>query len=121
MKEKDGHWYVAMIVLRFELEGEDTKNLNRRCTVYENLHLLKALTTEDAYEKAVKLGKEEVLEGHEFSDSKNRKGHWIFEGISLFALVDGPVEDGCVLFTNEHFCSLKNARKMICRKADLLS
>ena len=88
MEDKNTNWYVVMIVLRFELFDENITNLNRRCTIYENLHLIKSSTLEMAYEKAMNLGNEEALYGHEFLDQKNRKGHLIFEGISFFSPIN---------------------------------
>jgi hypothetical protein len=52
-----GNWFLVEIIERCEPLDSDTSNSLRRCTVWGNMHLIKATTPDIAYDKAEKIGK----------------------------------------------------------------
>ena len=55
--KNNGDWYLADIVERAEMVGDDKTNPNRRCLTWVNSILVQALSIEQAYDKAIKIGK----------------------------------------------------------------
>jgi hypothetical protein len=92
-------WYVACVLMRAEIFGEDTKNLNRRCLAWENYHLIKAENPEEAYKKAIKLGK---LQEDKYTNTDGEKVKWIFEGLTLLMPIYEELEDGAEIGWTEH-------------------
>lgn len=48
-------------MIRFEIVGENNTNLNNRCLAWENHHLVKAENPDEAYKKAIKIGKNQKV------------------------------------------------------------
>jgi hypothetical protein len=86
-------WWIAAYVTRFEYYDEDKKNLNRRCLAWENTIILKAKDRNEAYRKAVRLGK--LANGQEMWEADSgRKGAWRFEGLTSLLPIYEELEDG---------------------------
>ena len=82
-KNKSPHgWWVATLIERFEYDHEDKNNPRRRCRAWVNTVILKAEDREQAFKKAVEYGELGNSEKSDWSDDKDRKGKWVFEGIS---------------------------------------
>jgi Domain of unknown function (DUF4288) len=92
-------WYIAGIMLRFEVVNEQKINLESRCIAWENKHLVKAKHPEQAYEKALKIGQESEDE-YVNTDGENVK--WIFEGLTTLVAVYEELEDGAEIIWIEH-------------------
>jgi hypothetical protein len=86
------NWYVAHLLVRFEFYDEDKSNQNRRCLTWKNEYLIRANSPNEAYNKAIKLGKLEQNEGW-ILDGK-RKGKWHFEGLTSLLPIYEELEDG---------------------------
>lgn len=86
--------YVARILIRFEFYDEDKDNLNRRCQAYENEILIKADSVEMAYKKALIFGKLEESEGYTSNGKTERRGKWIFEGLTSLVAIYNELDDG---------------------------
>jgi hypothetical protein len=92
-------WYSTAILLRFETEVEDEKNLNRRCLAWENYHIIKAENPEEAYEKAVKLGKSYE---NKYKNTEGENVRWIFEGLTMLVPIYEELHDGAEIGWTEH-------------------
>jgi len=94
-------WWIASYLERFEYYDEDKKNLDRRCLAWENTVLVKARTRDQAYRKAMTLGR--LSDGHEASDSGTQRcGRWRFEGLTELLPVYERLEDGGEISWTEH-------------------
>jgi hypothetical protein len=92
-------WYSAAILLRFETEEEDEANLNRRCLAWENYHIIKAETPDEAYEKALKLGKSYE---NKYKNTEGERVKWIFEGLTMLVPIYEELHDGAEIGWTEH-------------------
>ncbi len=93
------NWYIAGIMIRFEGNGENQSNSNRRCLAWENQHLIKAKNPDEAYKKALKIGKESEDE-YVNTDGENVK--WVFEGLTTLIALYEDLEDGAEIIWIEH-------------------
>src|SRR5262249_32716776 len=50
-------WWLASYIERFEYDDEDKQNLDRRCLAWENTIVVRAKTRDEAYRKAVAIGR----------------------------------------------------------------
>jgi hypothetical protein len=92
-------WYIAGIMLRFELVGEQKPNLESRCLAWENQHLVKAKNPEQAYEKALKIGRDSESQ---YINTDGENVQWIFEGLTTLIAVYEELEDGAEIIWIEH-------------------
>jgi hypothetical protein len=113
-------WYVAIIVQRFDYYWQKTTNPNRRCEVWENTCLIKARSRNEAYRKAMALGRAgDGIECVE-QDKRRRKGVWRFVGLANLLPVYEKIEDGCEILWTRHSCTAKTAQRMVRRKRELV-
>ena len=92
-------WYSAAILLRFEGEGENQENLNRRCLAWENFHIIKAENPEEAFEKALKLGQSYE---NQYNNREGENVKWIFEGLTMLVPIYEELHDGAEIGWTEH-------------------
>ncbi|HXJ35264.1 MAG TPA: DUF4288 domain-containing protein, partial [Candidatus Eisenbacteria bacterium] len=94
-------------------------NLARRCVAWENTVLVRARTREEAFRKAVALGR--LSNGHEACDSDSkRRGAWRYEGLTELLPVYEKLEDGAEISWTEHSGrSVKKIKSLVKRKRDL--
>lgn len=50
-------WWIASLLMRYENDGENISNPNRRCLAWENTILIKAADRDEAFKKAYSNGK----------------------------------------------------------------
>ena len=113
-------WWIAVILVRYEQQGEDRSNLNRRCLAWENTIVLKAKDREEAYRKAVAQGKLHGSKGWDCIDhDTRRKGKWVFEGIASLLPIYEELEDGAEILWNEHKVSLRKLKTWVRPKLQL--
>jgi hypothetical protein len=93
------NWYVASVLIRFETEEENLENLNRRCLAWENYHIIKANSPDEAYKKAIKLGKSQV---QKYKNSDGANVQWIFEGLTMLVPIYEELNDGAEIGWTEH-------------------
>lgn len=110
-------WYIAVIILRFESKQEDRSRPRRMCTTHENLTLIKARNSEEAYREALLIG--EAFSNVECVDQQGRKGSWVFEGLNELLPVYDEIENGCELMWTLHYCSVSTAKGMVKEKGKL--
>ena len=117
-KRSDTGWYVAVIIELFEYYDEDRSNPARECTANENLVLIRAETPDEAFEKAVQLGK--GLEGVECVDDTGRTGEWRFIGLNDLLPVYDQLEDGAeIMWTKHDGVTVSSVEQMATLKSDL--
>jgi len=121
INENAERWWVATLIERFELDGEDINNMKRRCRAFTNTVILKASSSEEAYKKAIKYGESGIDGKNDWSDDKGRKGKWIFEGISsLLPIYDEIDPDGTeILFEDDVGITVGRVKSWVRDKTDL--
>jgi hypothetical protein len=112
-------WWIASYIERFEYDGEDRRNLNRRCLAWENTILVKARNRDEAWEKAMAHGR--LSEGSEARlGTPRRRGTWHFEGLTRLLPVYERLADGAEILWVEHAGrSVRSIRALIKKKRDL--
>jgi len=110
-------WYIASYIQRFVITDEDNENLNKHFSACENAILLQANTHEEAYQKALKFGKE-GLDPYEESDGKTVR--FVFEGLSSLIPIYEELKDGAeILFREYDNKTLKTIRSWVKEKDQL--
>jgi hypothetical protein len=89
----DTMWYLADLVVRITVEG-DPRNV-----VHVNTVLVQAISAEDAYAKALVLGKEQVGEPYLNPNGKQVESEFI--GLKDLAVIHDNLEHGAELFFTE--------------------
>src|SRR4051812_14682412 len=109
-KNRSPHgWWLASYVERLEYYDEDASKPDRRCLAWENTILIKAADREQAYRKAVAMGR--LVDGSEAWDaSTGRKGCWRYEGLTSLLPIYDALEDGSEILWIEH--AGKSVRKV---------
>ena len=115
----NGNWYIAEIIEKCEPINRNEESELRRVITYGNHHLIKADNPKEAYNKAVKIGKESELK---FVNSDKVEMEWIFVGIGeLIPIYDDNIEDGAeVMWTDYGFISNKRTMKFARTEKELL-
>src|SRR5258707_13220496 len=80
-------WWIFEEVEQWVSKRQRTLSPRSRCPVWVNTRLVRANNREEAYRKALKLGRA----GH---PSKTKGGEWRFAGISMLLPVCEKIEDG---------------------------
>jgi len=81
-------WYLAELVMKITV-ADDPRNV-----VHQNLVLIKANSPDDAYEKAINLGKNEESS---YTNPYGKVVQFTFEGLSGLDLIDEELGDGAEL------------------------
>lgn len=71
----------------------------RRVTTWGNIHLVKANSSEEAYDKGVKIGKDGAFK---FNNSVKVEMEWSFVGIGDLLLIHEDIEDGAELMWTDY-------------------
>ncbi|HQU83693.1 MAG TPA: DUF4288 domain-containing protein [Pyrinomonadaceae bacterium] len=111
------NWYIAGILLRFEVVGVKELQPNNRFLSWENKHLIKAETPDEAYEKALKLGKESE---DDYINPDGENVRWVFEGLTGLLPIYEELEDGAeIIWIKRENKTLKTIRKLAKNKEEL--
>jgi hypothetical protein len=79
---------------------------------------LQAPNRETAYTKAVLLASQQSSEF--MDDSRSRKGHWIFEGLTSLLPIYDELKDGAEIFWVEHRNrTIRKIKSMVKKKEEL--
>lgn len=99
-------WWVATYIMRLD-EGQS--HLTQRCLAWENTILIQALDRNQAYTKALKMGK-----------ASAKSGNWLFEGLTEILPIYEKLEDGAEIIWTEHrSVTLKKIRSRLRKKNDM--
>jgi len=113
-------WWIAAILLRYEEQGEDRKNLSRRCLAWVNTIIIKAKNREEAYRKAIFQGESHQSKKWDSIDTKTRrKGRWNFEGLMSLLPIYEELEDGAEVLWDQHKVSVKRVKSWVKSKKEL--
>ena len=111
-------WWIASYIERFEYYDKDKSNIARRCLAWENTVLIRARSREQAYRKAVALGR--LSNGNEGWNSEMRRGAWRFEGLTELLPIYEELMDGAEILWKEHRNrTVKTVKSLVKRKRDL--
>lgn len=106
-------WWIFMEVTQWVSNRQKKLSPTSRCLVWENMRLICARNREQAYRKALKLGRL----GH---PSKTRGGEWRFVGISMLLPVYEEIEDGAeILWTDHGALPIRRIKKLVKTKRQL--
>ena len=89
---KDARWYLADVVLEHQIEGESQN------VVHVNTHLVEAGSPEEAYEKALALGRGSESE---YENTDGRQVRVAFRGLRELNVIHEELEDGAELMYTE--------------------
>lgn len=121
MKEKivnKGNWYLVEIIERCEPVDAGTKKPLRRCMVWGNIHLIKAETPDEAYEKAEMIGKEG---NYKFKNANQQNMKWEYLGIGDILPIYEDIEDKAeIMWTDYGFISARRSERFVKNKKELL-
>lgn len=114
----EGNWYIVEIIEKLEPVLRNESNDLRRVTTWGNHHLIKADSPEQAYEKAVKLGKDGE---YKFMNADKVEMEYIFVGIADLLPIYEDLEDGAeIMWTDYGFISDRRTKKMSRTKLEIL-
>lgn len=94
-------WWIASYVERAAWDDDPNPAPNSRCLAWENTIILQAPDRDAAYEKAIQLA---TGGGHSQFESgrNNRKGHFVFEGLTSLLAIHDELTDGAEVLWQEH-------------------
>lgn len=99
-RDATGMW-VASFIMCLETKGEARANPRRRCLAWENTIILAANGREQAYEKALRVGRSEA-DGVWYKTADGGRARWVFEGLTDLLPVYDNLADGSELFYRAH-------------------
>lgn len=112
-------WWIASYIERAAWDDEPNPAPNSRCLAWENTIILQAPDREAAYEKAIALASQQTSQ-FEDSTRNNRKGHWVFEGLTSLLAIHEELTDGAeILWVEHNNRTVKKVRSWVKRKDEL--
>jgi hypothetical protein len=111
-------WYVATILERFEFGASGPPEPDDRVLVWANTVLINASSPQEAYAKAVKLGR---LSNQKYRNLNGEQVRVSFEGLSSLIPVYDELADGSELFWRRSSVKLKTLRSWVKKKNELES
>jgi hypothetical protein len=108
---KDVEWFLADIVQEIRVAG------SKRNIVHINYVLVRASSPNEAYAKAMKLGKQSALS---YENPEGRKVTITFRGLGNLDVVYDPLEHVCeIMFREKLGVTEKSIKKLVRRKPGL--
>jgi hypothetical protein len=89
---KDARWYLADVVIEHIIEG-DSRNV-----VHINTHLIEAESPEQAYEKAMALGRDRE---YTYANTDGKQVRMVFRGLRELNVIHDALEDGAEMTYSE--------------------
>ena len=106
-------WWIFTEVTQWVSNRQKKLSPTSRCLVWENMRLICSRNREQAYRKALKLGRL----GH---PSKTKEGEWRFAGISMLLPVYEEIEDGAEILWNDYGAlPIRTIKKLVKTKRQL--
>lgn len=119
ISNKNREWYIVEIIEKCEPPIHNESQDLRRVKTWGNHHLIRAKSGEEAYEKAITLGKEGEFR---FINSDGLELEWSFVGIGdIIPIYEDNIEDGTeIMWTDYGNISNRKAERFARDKKDLL-
>ncbi len=118
--KNNGDWFLADIVERAEMVGDDKTNPNRRCLTWTNTVLIQAESIGEAYDKAIKIGQKNYATRYKTASGKTC--NWTVLGLASLVPIYENIEDGSELgFTSEGAIAAKTSERMIKSKKEIIA
>jgi hypothetical protein len=106
-------WWIATEVVQFVPEGRRTTDSNRRFLVWENTRLIRAKDRDEAYEKAIEIGRAGM-------PGEADRGEWRFVGISVLLPIYEKLDDGAeIIWDDRGMMSARRIKSLVKKKRDL--
>lgn len=106
-------WWIYQEVEQWVSNRQKAIGPNSRCLIWENVRIIQAKDREQAYKKAMKLGKQG-------RPSKTDHGEWRFLGLSWLYPIHDEMEDGAeLLWKDRGSMRMKEAMKRVRTKEQL--
>jgi Domain of unknown function (DUF4288) len=109
-------WYVASYIHRFVVVGEDNERESKRFEVWENTVLISASSREEAYDKAILIGRKGV---EPYENNLGQQVRFVFEGLTSLLPVYEELTDGAEIIWSRKAQSIKAMRNRIQPKSKL--
>jgi len=110
-------WYIASYIHRFIVIGENNQDLKKRFSAWENTIIIKAKNPDEAYKRAIKIGKQGCKP---YTNTAGERVRFIFEGLTSLVPIYEDLEDGAEILWREYENrSLKKIRSWIKAKKEL--
>jgi catechol 2,3-dioxygenase-like lactoylglutathione lyase family enzyme len=107
----NSNWYLCELVVQLDVEDDP------RGVVHINTCLVEAASADEAYDKAMELGRDEE---HEYANPKGRRVRTRFVGLRELVEVFEPLEDGAELTFQERVgISDLETRRLVARREEL--
>ncbi|MCF6133552.1 DUF4288 domain-containing protein [Flavobacterium wongokense] len=112
-----GNWYIAEIIEKREPVNRSENDL-RHVVTWGNFHLIKAENPKQAYEKAIKIGKEGQVR---FINSNKVEMEYVFVGIADLIPIYEDIEDGSeIMWTDYGVMTNRKTEKFVRSEKELL-
>ena len=111
---KGAKWYIADLIQEFKIEGEEEN------VVHIDTTLIRADSPEEAYDKALALGREGQDDGS-YKNPYNKLVTILFRGLRDLNVVDGELEDGTELLFERRDSLSEEEMKGLVRGKDQLN
>ena len=95
----NGNWYVVEIIEKCEPVKRNEYQELRRVMTWGNFHIVKAETPKEAYNKAVRIGKNGE---YKFINSDQLEMEWIFIGIGNLIPISEDIKDGSEIMWEDY-------------------
>jgi Domain of unknown function (DUF4288) len=109
-------WYVASYIHRFIVLAEQNDVPGKRFTIWENTVLVKATTPTEAYEKAVRVGKQGCKP---YANGLGQRVRFVFEGLTSLLPVYEDIADGSEISWMSRSLQLKTVKAKVKSKLEL--
>lgn len=107
----DAHWFLATMVEEIRVEG------SKRNVVHINYVIIEADSPEDAYQRAIKMGKQAK---QSYVNERGKKVTVRFRGLRNLDVIYEPLEHGCeIMFREKLGVSESAIRKLLASKKQL--
>src|SRR5262245_47805339 len=83
---KDAHWFLATMIEEFQIEGA------KRNVVHINYVIIEARSPQDAYKRAIKMGKQA---NHSYLNTHGKRVSVRFRGLGNLDVIYDRFEHGC--------------------------
>jgi Domain of unknown function (DUF4288) len=108
----DAHWYIAEVILEHIIE-DDPRNV-----VHVNVHLIEATSPDEAYKKAIALGRRNEMA---YESTTGGMVRVVFRGLRDLNVIHEVLEDGAEIMYEKHIGVSEQTLRTMAKKRRALS